>query len=75
MFFSLIKELNRLTNKGMSNIYLSVTNEKNWRSQNLDFLSVKNLSLGKFLESSNSRRYHLILKFLVAALNIRGLIA
>ena len=33
MFFSSIKEINRLTSKGMSNIYLKVTIEKNWRSQ------------------------------------------
>ena len=50
----------------MSNIYLKVTLEKNWRSQNFDFLSLKNLSLGQFFVSSNSRRYHWILKFLVA---------
>ena len=28
MFFSLIKEMNRLISKRMSNIYLKVTNEK-----------------------------------------------
>ena len=33
----------------MSNIYLKVTNEeKNWRSQNFDFLGLKNLSPGQF---------------------------
>ena len=33
----------------MSNIYLEVTfEEKNWRSQNFDFLGVKNLSTGQF---------------------------
>ena len=33
----------------MSNIYLKVNNEeKNWRSQNLDFLGLKNLSPGQF---------------------------
>ena len=40
--------MNRLISKGMSNIYLKVTIEKNGRSQNLDFLSLKNLSPGKF---------------------------
>ena len=45
----------------MSNIYLKVTVEKNF-----DFLSLKNLSLGQFLGSSNSHRYHLILKLLIA---------
>ena len=28
----------------MSNFYLKVTIKKNWRSQNFDFLSLKNLS-------------------------------
>ena len=32
----------------MSNIYLKVTIEKNWRSQNFDFLSLKSFSLGQF---------------------------
>ena len=45
--------LNRLT-KGMSNIYLKVAIEKNWRSQNFDFLSLKTLPPGQFLGSSNS---------------------
>ena len=66
MFFSSVKEINRLISKEMSNIYLNVTLEKNWRSQNFDFLSLKNLSLGQFFVSFNSRRYHWILKFLVA---------
>ena len=73
MFFNSIKEINRLRkeinrllSKGMSNIYLKVTIEKNWRSQNFDFLSLKNLSPGQFLGSSNSRRYHWILKLFVA---------
>ena len=62
MLFSSIKGINRLISKGMSNIYLKVTIEKNWRSQNFDFLSLKNLSPGHFLESSNAQRYDLILK-------------
>ena len=40
----------------MSNIYLKVTTEKNWCSQNFDFLSLKNVSPGQFLGSSNSHR-------------------
>ena len=32
MFFSSVKEINRLITKGMSNIYLKVTIEKNWCS-------------------------------------------
>ena len=49
MFFSSIKEINRLISKGMSNIYLKVTIEKNWRSRNFDFVSSKNVSPGQFL--------------------------
>ena len=65
MFFTSIKEINnlrkeisRLSSKGISNIYLIVTVEKNRHSQNFDFLSLNNLSPGQFLGSSNSRRYH-----------------
>ena len=32
----------------MSNVYFKVTIEKNWRSQNFDFLNLKNLSPGQF---------------------------
>ena len=43
MFFNSVKEINRLRkkilSKGMSNIYLKVAIEKNWRTQFLDFLS------------------------------------
>ena len=65
----LLKEINRLLNKAMSNIYLKVTIEKNWRSPNFDFLSSKNLSAGQFLRANimeYSRRYHGILKLIVA---------
>ena len=48
----------------MSNTYLKVTIEKKWRTQNFDFLSLKSLSPGQFLGSSNSRRYDLIFKLL-----------
>ena len=55
MFFNLVKEINRLRkqihrllSKGMSNIYLKITIvEKNWRSQNFDFLGLKYLSPGQ----------------------------
>ena len=64
MFFNSVKEINRLmkeairlSSKGIPNIYLKVTIEKNWRSQNFDFQSLKNLSQSRFLGSSNSRRY------------------
>ena len=66
MFFSSIKEINRLISKRMSNIYLKVAIEKNWHSENFDFLSLKNSSPVQFLRSSNSRRYQWIFKLLVA---------
>ena len=62
MFYNSIKEINRLIGKGMSNIYLEVTMEKKWGTQNFYFLSLKSLSPGKFLGSSNSRWYHWISK-------------
>ena len=52
MFFNSVKEINsirkkkRLLSKGMSNVYLKATIEKNWGSQ--DFLSLKQSSPGKF---------------------------
>ena len=58
MFFSSIKGVNRLISKGMSNVYLKVTIEKNRRSQNFDFLNLKKVSPGQLFGSSNSRRYH-----------------
>ena len=77
MFFNSIKEINRLRkdrnrllSKEMSNIYLKVTIEKNWCSQNFDFLGLKILSPGQFLESSNSCRYD---KTSCCNLKIRGL--
>ena len=53
MFFKevngLRKEKNKLLSKEMSNIDLNVTiEEKNWRSQNFDFPSLKNLSACRF---------------------------
>ena len=46
---SLRKEISRLLSKEMSNIYLKVAiEEKNWRSQNLNFLGLKNLSQCQF---------------------------
>ena len=42
MFFSSVKDRNRLISKGMSNIYLEVTIEKNWLSYSFDFLGLKN---------------------------------
>ena len=41
MSFTSIKEMNRLLSKGMSNIYLKITSEKTWCSQNFGFLILK----------------------------------
>ena len=41
MFFISIKGINRLISQEMSNICLKVTIEKDWYSQNFDFLSLK----------------------------------
>ena len=48
LFFSSIKDINGLNN------YLKVTIDKNWPSQNLNFVGLKNLPPGQFLGSSNS---------------------
>ena len=37
----ILKEINRLISKGMSNIYLKVTIEKKWRTQRFDYLSLR----------------------------------
>ena len=56
------KEINRLLSKEMSNIYLKVTIETFSR---LRFSRFKKCVTRSNLGSSNSRRYHCILKFLV----------
>ena len=50
------KEINRLSSKGMSNIYIEVTiEEKNKSCENFDFLALKTLLPGQWsvLGSSN----------------------
>ena len=42
------KEINILLSRGMSNVYLKITIEKNLRSQNFDFLSLNNFSQVSF---------------------------
>ena len=49
------KETNRQLSRGMSNIYFKLLLR---RSQNYDFLGLKNLPQGQFLGSSNSFRYY-----------------
>ena len=41
IFFSSIKEMNKLLSNGMSNIYIEVLIEKKCRTKNIDFLSLK----------------------------------
>ena len=73
MFFSsikeinrLLKEINRLLSKEISNIYLEVTIEKKWRTQNFDLKSLKSSSVSQVLGSSNSCIFHWIFILLVA---------
>ena len=54
MFFNSIKEINklrreihRLLSKGMSNIYLKVTIEKKWVTENFDAICLKSSSPGQ----------------------------
>ena len=58
----LLKEMNILLSKGMSNICLKVAIEEKWSTQNFDFISSKSSSAGQFLESSNPHRYYWISK-------------
>ena len=57
----------------MSNIYLKVTIENNWRSQNFDFLSLKNLSPGQFFRELQLTQISLNFKISCCNLKIRGL--
>ena len=50
-------EINRLLSKGMSNIYLKVTIEKNWRSQNFDFLKWKTHYQFKWIQLNEWSNY------------------
>ena len=54
---TLLKEKNRLLIKRMLDFYLKVTIDKNWYTQNFEFLSKKSSSPGQFLRSTNWRRY------------------
>ena len=60
----------------MSNIYLKVSIEKNWRFQNFNFPSLQNSSPGQLLRSSISISlsiYHWTLKLLIVTQKFRGL--
>ena len=50
----------------MLNIYVKVTFEKKWRTQNFDFLILKRSSPDQFLGSSNLYLYNWIFKIFVA---------
>ena len=50
MFFSPIKKINKLIGKRMSIIYLKITIEKTWPTQNFDCLSLKFVSRSVFGE-------------------------
>ena len=55
-----------LISKGMSNICLKVTTEKNLTFSKLRLSKFKNFLCSQFLGGSNLRRYHCILELLVA---------
>ena len=59
---SSIKERHRLISKGMSNTYLKVNIDKNWRPKKFIFPSLKQLSESQFLVSHNSGRFYLVSK-------------
>ena len=73
MFFNPVKKMNKLKkeiikllNKKMPNIYLKVTIEKKWCTQNGGFQNLKSSSPGQFLGISHSRRYLWIFKIFIA---------
>ena len=79
MFFNSIKEINRwrteiniLFSKGMSNIFLKVSVEKKWQTQNFSIMDLKSLSLGQFLRAQLTQ-ISFNLKFFCCNLKIRGL--
>ena len=58
VFLSLIKEINRLISKGMSNIYSKVTIEQNWRSLKLQFSKFnKNTMTGPAISKKTTRHH------------------
>ena len=58
VFLSLIKEINRLISKGMSNIYSKVTTEQNWRSLKLQFSKFnKNTMTGSAISKKTTRHH------------------
>ena len=56
----------------MPKIYLKVTIEEKWRTQNLDFPSLKSFCTGKFLRCSNSRDIIKFSNFLLQLKNQRS---
>ena len=63
--------MNRLVSKGISNTYLKLPFEKNWRFQNSDFLSfLRKSSPRKFRGSSTSHRYLWVLRLPVIFCNV-----
>ena len=66
-----LKDINRVLSKGMLNIYVKFILGKS-RTENFNFLNLKNSSPGQFFGSSNSRRYG-IFKLFVITSESRGL--
>ena len=71
MFFGSIKQINRLISKGIANIYLKVTIEKNLRS--LQFSKFKKFVSRSVFGEIHLRQISLNLKMSCWNLKIRGL--
>ena len=69
----LLKEINRLLSRGMSNIYFKVIIEKKLGTHNFDFLSLESLSSGQFLGSSNLTQISLSFQTSCCYLKVRRL--
>ena len=66
MFPRSSEEINKLISKWLPNIYVNSGYWGKFSSQNFDFPSLKMRPSAQYLESSNSCRYHWILKPLAA---------
>ena len=74
MLFTPIKGINGLLSKWMSNIYLKTTIDKNWLSENFDFLGSKEVTLLVFRELQ-LMKISLNIQTSCCNLKIRGLAA
>ena len=73
MFFKSIQKINRLLSKGITNIYLKITIEKNWRTQNFDFRSLSSCLKVSFWGAPTHADIINFSNFLLQLKNQRGL--